>query len=165
MDIFAQKKLLVRIVIILAALNLISTGVFLWKGFSHRHEPELFPHQNDFRDVSSVLQKELQLSDIQMIQIKTLRTEFFEKEKVLATAIRAERDSMNVEMFNKATNEELIRNLSKEIADNEFKMEMMRYEQAKQLKAICSAQQLEKFEKLVLEIRDYFRPDNQPKKK
>lgn len=41
-------------------------------------------------------------------------------------------------------------------------MELLRFEQAKELKSICNDKQQEKFEKLVKEIRDYFRPDNQP---
>ena len=165
MDIFAQKKTLVRVVILLVLLNIVILSVLFINRFNHRHDPELFPNQNDFRDVSAVLQKELQLTDKQVEQIKNLRTDYFEKEKVLATVIRSERDSMNVEMFNKTTNENLIKALAKEVADNEYKMELMRYEQAKEFKAICSEAQMEKFEKLVLEIRDYFRPDNQPKKK
>jgi hypothetical protein len=35
----------------------------------------------------------------------------------------------------------------------------------KELKAVCSPNNSKKFEDLVKEIRDYFRPDNQPKKK
>jgi len=165
MDIFLQKKVLVRIVIVLVVLNLVSIGVFVWNDYKFQAEPKLFPHQNDFRDMTSILQKELEFSDEQMERIKALRNEYFEKENHLATIIRAEKDSMNVEMFNKTTNADLINHLSRAIANNGYTMEMMRYEQAKRLKAICTAPQLEKFEKLVLEIRDYFRPDNQPKKK
>ncbi len=165
MDIFAERKKLVLLVVVLAIMNVLCIGVFLWQNNRHHKGPELFPNQNDFRDVSSVLQKELQLTDKQVEQIKNLRTDYFEKEKVLATIIRSERDSMNLEMFNKTTKENLIKSLAKEVADNEYKMELMRYEQAKELKAICTLAQLEKFEKIVLEIRDYFRPDNQPKKK
>ena len=165
MDIFAQKKLLVRIIVILVLLNLVLISIFLWKDLSHNHEPELFPQKNDFCNVSVVLKRELNLTDKQEEQTNKLRKDYFEKEKDLAIIIRAERDSMNVIMFNKNTNEELIKSLAKEIADNEYKMELMRYEQAKELKSICTPEQLEKFEKLVLEIRDYFRPDNQPKNK
>ena len=96
-------------------------------------------------------------------QIKRLRENVFEKEKELTEVIRAERDSMNVAMFNKNTNEDEVKVLANRISTNEYKMEMIRLEQSKQLKTICTAEQLEKFEKLVLEIRDYFRPDNQPK--
>ena len=165
MDIFAQKKLLVRLVILLTSLNLLSIGIFLWKDFSHHHEPELFPHGNEYRDVSTVLQKELNLTDKQVEQIKNLRSNIFEKEKSLAKIIRSDRDSMNEAMFNKITNEEEVKAIAKQIANNEYQMELLRIEQAQQLKAICTPIQLEKFQGLVLEIRDYFRPDNQPRKK
>ncbi len=164
MDIFAQKKLLVRLVIFLTALNLFSIGIFLWMDFSHDHQPELFPHHNEYRDVSIILKKELNLSDIQVEQIKSLRLEVFEKEKALATTIRDERDSMNEAMFNKVTNEDEVKALAKNVADNEYQMELLRIEQAQQLKALCTPEQLEKFKDLVLEIRDYLRPDNQMKK-
>ena len=165
MDIFAQKKLLVRLVILLTILNLSSIGFFLRKDFSHRHEPKLFPHDNEYRDVSTILQKELNLNEKQVEQIKFIRADFFEKEKLLATIIRSERDSMNEIMFNKNTNDDLVKTLAKEVSENEYQMELLRIEQAQQLKAICTSKQLEKFEHLVLEIRDYFRPDNQPKRK
>ena len=86
-------------------------------------------------------------------------------EKILEEIIRNEKDSMNVEMFNETTNDKLLESLAKRISGNEFRMELIRMEQAKQLKKICTPQQLMKFEKLVLEIRDYFRPNNQPKEK
>jgi len=72
---------------------------------------------------------------------------------------------MNVEMFNKEINDELVIKLAHGISENEFNMEMLRLEQAKQLKKICSPKQMEKFESLVLEIRDYFQPEPPQKKK
>jgi len=163
MDIFAQKKILTRIIILLLVLNIGTMGLYLYKEFGHFDKPELFPNQKEFRDVSSILKKELNLTTEQTEQIKRLRENVFEKEKELTEVIRAERDSMNVAMFNKNTNEDEVKVLANRISTNEYKMEMIRLEQSKQLKTICTAEQLEKFEKLVLEIRDYFRPDNQPK--
>ncbi|NBU04813.1 MAG: hypothetical protein EBT39_00475 [Sphingobacteriia bacterium] len=96
--------------------------------------------------------------------MSALRLDFYTKEKVLSKIIRAERDSMNDIMFNKNTNEYKIKQLARNVADNEYKMEMLRFEQAKSMKAICSAKQLEKFEDLVKEIRDCFKPFNQNKK-
>jgi hypothetical protein len=72
---------------------------------------------------------------------------------------------MNVAMFNKVTDDALIQFLAIKISQNEYQMEMLRYEQAKELKSVCSPKQQEQFEHLVIEIRDYFRPDNQPKKR
>jgi len=163
MDIFTQKKLIVRIIILFAVLNLSLISVLLWKDFFHRPPPQ--NNSNNFRDVSAVLEKELNLSKRQADQIKKLRSDFFAKEEELATAIRNERDSINVSMFNKNSDEELVRFLAKRIADNDYKMELLRFEQAQELKSICNSEQLERFEKLVIEIRDYFRQDNRPPKK
>lgn len=160
MDIFTQNKLLVRATILLAVMNLLLIGLFLWKDIIHK------PHRQDkptkLRDVSAILKKELNLSQEQFDQIKILRSLYFEKEKVLAEAIRYERDSINSFMFNKITNEELIRSLARKVAENEYRMELLRFEQAKELKAVCTPGQLEKFEELILEIRDFFKQNDRP---
>ena len=160
MDIFTQKKLLLRIVILLIVLNLFSISVFLWKEFFHKPPPQ----EKENKDVSAVLKKELNLTEKQVTQINDLRSGFFDKEKVLGDAISGERDSMNSAMFNKTTDEEIVKGLAKRIADNEYEMELMRFEQAKEFKSICNDEQLEKFEGMVKEIRDFFKPDNPTKK-
>ena len=163
MEIFSQNKLLIRCVIFLALLNVFSISVFLWKEF--HHGPLLFPKNEDYHDVSGILQRELDLSPEQAAQIKALRSEYFDRESLLTQRIRSERDAMNEQMFNKNTDTNVIKSLAREIVDNEYQVEMLRFEQAQKLKAICTAHQLEKFEQLVKEIRDYFRPDNQPKRR
>jgi periplasmic protein CpxP/Spy len=163
MEIFSQNKLLIRCVIFLTLLNVFSISIFLWKEF--HHGPLLFPQNEDYHDVSVVLQHELNLTAEQAEQIKKLRSDFFEKETILTATIRNERDSMNELMFNKDTDATLVKALAKRVADNEYQMELYRFEQAQQLKAICTPEQLEKFNGMVKEIRDYFRPDNQPKRR
>lgn len=162
MDVFTQNKLLLRLVIVLAIINALSIGVFLWKGNSNPPPP----HEKDVKaDVSEVLQSKLNLTEDQTSQIRKIRNDFFIKEKQLESDIRAARDSMNEAMFNKAVNDSLVISLAKRISANEFNMEMLRFEQAKQFKSICTPQQLEKFNELVKEIRDYFKPDHNPEKK
>jgi Spy/CpxP family protein refolding chaperone len=161
MDIFEQKKLLSRLVILLTLLNLVLIGTFLWRENFSRPEPPLF-RGGDYKDVSGILKRELSLNDSQVEQVQQLRSDFFEKEKVLARSIRAKRDSMNLVMFNRDTDEEILKRLAKEVANGEYEMELLRIAQAQQLKSICTPEQLEKFEGLVREIRDYFRPDNRP---
>jgi periplasmic protein CpxP/Spy len=169
MEIFAKNRLLIRIVVLLIALNLISTGIFLYKDFFRKPPPPPLLNENRDvnvkRDVSVILEKELGLSEKQSEQIKNLRASFLEKEKALQETIRSQRDSMNQLMFNRITNEEAVKSLAKRVADNEYNMEILRFEQAKEFKSICTPEQMEKFEKLVKEIRDYFKPDNQPDKK
>ena len=163
MDVFAQRKLLIRVVIVLIFLNILSIGVFIWKDICIK--PPRENHQKEHRDVSDILKRELNLSELQVQQFKEIRLGFFEKEKVLSETIRSERDSMNEAMFNKTTDEELVRSLAKCISTNEYNMELLRLEQSKQLKAICTPEQMDKFGNLVREIRDYFRPEPKPDKK
>lgn len=162
MDIFAQKKLLVRLVFILAILNLAIIGILVWKDF--RHHPPHPPHhgREGFRDVSGLIEKELQLSPKQVEQFNTLRTSYFEKERELHELIHSQRDSMNEQMFNINTNEELVKAIAMRVTQNEYQMELLRIGQAKELKKLCTPQQLEKFESLIVEIREYFRPMPKP---
>jgi len=162
MDIFTQKKILVRVVLVLIVLNVILIGAILRNDFFRKPRPTNGIKEN--REVSSILKRELGLSETQFEQIKNLRSAFFEKEKILESSIRSERDSMNSEMFNQTIDEQQIKSLAKRIADNDYRMELLRFEQAKELKSVCTTEQLEKFNGLVKEIRDYFRPDNKPKK-
>jgi hypothetical protein len=159
MDIFNQRKQLLRLVVVLTILNLFLISFFLCKDVFHGPPSDKI---SDVHGVSIVLEKELGLSGIQAEKIKEIRASFFKKEKVLEEIIRSERDSVNVGMFNKNTNEDEIKTLARNIADNEYQMELLRFEQAQELKSICTPEQQEMFEKLVLEIRDYFRPNNPP---
>ena len=163
MDIFIQNKVLTRIIIFLILLNLITISFFVLKE-SH-HEPLLFHKNEAYKDVTNVLKKELHLNDKQLKDFNSIRERFFEKEVVLKQTIKNQKDSMNVEMFNKNSNDNLIELLALKISENEYKMELLRYEQAQELKAACTPEQQERFQNLVIEIRDYFRPDNQPQRK
>ena len=161
MDIFAQKKILVSTVIVLAVLNLCSIGVFVWKVLLPPPKPQT-EVPGDNRDVSGILERELNLTRDQVDRIRDLRGDFAEKERQLVEAIRDERDSMNAEMFNITTREDVIRSLARKIADNEYTMEMLRFDQATKLKSVCTPEQAEKFGKLVREMRDLLKPDQKP---
>ncbi len=162
MDIFSKSKLLVRAVIALLILNFIAIGIFLWRGFSHPHMP---PPPRSVQEVSQILKSELNLTDQQAEQINELRKSYFEKENEVLKSLRAGRDSMNAQMFNKDTDEELVMAVAKRISENEYRMEMLRFEQARALKQLCTPDQLLKFEGLLKEIRDYFRPQGPPPRK
>lgn len=115
------------------------------------------PDRN-MNEVFGVLKGELQLNATQIEQLKTLREDFFMKESKLAKTIKSQRDSMNELMFNAQTDTFLVKAVAKRVSENELKMEMLRFEQAKTLKTICTPAQMKKFESLVIDIRDYFKP-------
>lgn len=169
MDVFLQNKMLMRLIAVLIIINLVSISAFLWKGvFS---ESKLLPNSetedsrtpDKERSISDILKKELQLSREQAEKMQNIREEFFNKEKSLSKIIRSQRDSMNTAMYSVSTDDSLILSLAKRISENEHKMEIMRFEQSKEFKSICTREQLDKFEKLAREIKDYFKP-NKPVK-
>ena len=156
--------MLFRLVVFLIMLNILTVVAFLWKCIftaPPSHPPpagEDSRMNGNNRSLSGILENELNLSKEQSDKMQKMRDDFFKKENDLSAVIRSQRDSMNIEMFNKSTNEELVVSLAKRISENEHKMEMMRFGQSKAFKSICTQAQLEKFEKLVREIRDYFKP-------
>ncbi len=165
MDIFSQNKIFIRTIILLVVLNITLISFFIFKEMKPRHEPNPFPGNEDAKDVSEILKKELNLTDKQMAQFDAIRAENSEKQAALKEIIRVDKDAMNQEMFNKNSDETKIIQLAKKVSQNEYQIELLHFEQAKKLKAVCNEEQLDKFQDLVLEIRDYFRPDNQTRRR
>jgi hypothetical protein len=154
MDIFLKNKFLLRLVLFLVIVNLIALG-YLWWYARKEHLP---PPQPDFEKLAAILKDKLQLTDKQVLEFKNIREDFFRKEKKLSQTIKAQRDSMNTEMFKDKTDTLLVKNIAQRVAENEYQMELYRIEQAHQLQKLCTPDQLKKFNMLVIEIRDYFKP-------
>jgi len=163
MDIFAQKKMLLRIIVALILLNI--GLVFLLFKNANKHEPLLFPKKEAFKDVAGILKKELQLSNEQALQIQQLRDSFYAQEQTMERCNKSQKDSMNEAIFSNNTNDTTVMRLAKSISNNGYQREILRYSQAKALKAICTSRQRAHLFAIVKEVRDYFRPDNQPIKK
>lgn len=159
MDIFAQNKVLLRLVVALIVLNIAAITGMWWVNSrsastvenARRPEPQA-------ERLIEVLRENLELRPEQVDQFRTIRKSFFEKERVLATTIRAGRDSMNTLMFRHQTDSALVRAVARRVADNEYIMELLRIEQAEQLKQVCTPEQQQRFENYMREIRDYLKP-------
>ncbi|MFN8242962.1 MAG: periplasmic heavy metal sensor [Ferruginibacter sp.] len=156
MDIFSQRKLLIRLVILLTVLNILLLVFLAWHAglFSPGKPP---PRKED---LASLLKKELQLSGQQTADFKKIRDNFFEEEKKLSDSIREKRDSMNLLMFSQNADDSLLNTYASSVATAEHRMELLRIQQAKQLRAICNKEQLTRFEHLVNEIRDFLKPES-----
>ena len=61
-------------------------------------------------------------------------------------------------MFSNSIDTNLAKQIARGIAENEYQIELYRLAQAQQLAKICTPKQLNKFQDLVKEMRDYFRP-------
>lgn len=166
MDYISKYKILYRLVILLFILNATTIGFIMWHKFNkHKREPRLFKQKETYKDVSNILQKELKLDKNQILHFESIREKYYQQEVKIASIIKLKKDSINAIMFNRNSNEDLLKQLAYRVAENEEAMELLRIEQAKELKTICTPEQQAKFELLVKEIRDYFRPDNRPNQK
>jgi hypothetical protein len=159
MDIFTRNKFLVRIILILIFLNLFTTGYLLWQKKGGRED-----RQQKRGNEKSVqfLRGKLHLTREQETAILKLREDFASKEQSIAQLIRSQRDSMNVVMFHSETDSVRLKKIARRVAENEYQMELLRIDQAQQMKNICTDEQLKEFQHLVINIRDFFQP---PKKK
>jgi hypothetical protein len=159
MDIFTQNKLLVRTVIVLALINCLLIGTMLWK--DHVNRPPRPVNRPELRDVSAILERELELTPGQVAEIRTIRDDFAKREQDIEAKIKSARDSMNSKMFSARTDNELVKSLARHVAEYEYNMEILRLEQADAIKAVCNKDQLEKFESLINELREYLKAGNQ----
>ena len=156
MDVLKQNKLLFRLIILLVVMNLAIVAFFIVPKSSNTSDGRR-PDRN-IEEILSVLKEELQLTPEQVSQLKDLREDFFVKETKLKKIIKSQRDSMNELMFNAQTDTIMVKTIAKRVSENEFKMELLRFDQAKTLKTICTPAQMKKFEVFVIDIRDYFKP-------
>jgi Spy/CpxP family protein refolding chaperone len=163
MDIFSQNKLLIRTILFLVVLNLGSITFFTIREMRPNRERDFPPSDEKKKELSTILKKELNLSDEQVAQFDKIREQNASKKSELKQTINQDKDLLNQEMFNKNSSDDQLLALARKIGDNEYRIELSKINQSKQLKAVCNAQQLDKFQDLMIEMRDYLRPNNQPK--
>jgi len=161
MDIFLKSKYQARIIFILLAINVCT--IIFW-GVQLKASDENDKPRRDAKETMNIIKKKLNLTSQQEEKFSLIREDFFKKEQLLSSLIKSQRDSMNTLMFNEKTDLELVKNIARRVSDNNYQMELYRIEQSKQLKEICTPEQLKKFEELVREIKDYFKPEKKKNK-
>ena len=73
MDIFSQNKLLIRTILFLVILNLGSITFFTIKGLRPPQEKELRPNDDKKKEITTILKKELNLTNQQVVQFNKIR--------------------------------------------------------------------------------------------
>lgn len=164
MDIFNQNKVLIRTIFVLVALNLVIIGFFIFKEMRPHREPDFRLELENKKELSAILKKELNLTNDQVVKFEKIRAQNAARKSKLKEVINHDKELLNIAMYSKNYNEEKVFALAKKISDNEYQIEVSKINQSQQLKAICNPEQQDKFETLVIEIQDYFKPNNHPKK-
>ncbi len=147
-----------RLTIALLLVNAVVIGALVWDSRHSTWQNNKDGRQRGVAEVSEILHRSLKLTDAQAQQLIVIRADFFKKERELSSSIRAKRDSMNENMFSDKIDTLRLTALAKEIADNEYQMELFRIAQARQLQMIFTPEQLRQLNQVVTDIRDYFQP-------
>jgi Spy/CpxP family protein refolding chaperone len=133
-------------------MNLFTVG-FIWMDRAGKKK------ENDFKKVNELLTERLDLTKDQQKRIFEIRKDFFNKEAEIDLNMRPLRDTMNMLMFAEQADTIHLNVLARRIADYHFAIEQLRMEQANQFKLVCNQQQRSKFNKIVFDIRDYFKKE------
>jgi Spy/CpxP family protein refolding chaperone len=160
MDIFSQKRFLQRLVVLLIISNLLIAGFYWWRFNGYGQNKGKDPRPITQQELPSFLQKELGLNNTQASALKEIRASFFKKERVLSDSIRQLRDSMNQLMFGSTIHDPELEALGKAVSAYEYKMELLRIAQAREVRSLCTPEQQVRLEKLIREIRDYLKPES-----
>jgi len=120
--------------------------------------PNRNPPKQEKVGTANLLKDKLHLTGQQVTEINRIRDDFTQKEEKLILLIKAQRDSMNVSLFNETTDTVQLHRIARQLVENEYQMELYRIEQAQQFKNVCTKAQLKEFQRLVIDIRDFFQP-------
>jgi len=120
--------------------------------------PNRNPPKQEKVGTANLLKDKLHLTGQQVTEINRIRDDFTQKEEKLILLIKAQRDSMNVSLFNETTDTVQLHRIARQLVENEYQMELYRIEQAQQFKNVCTKAQLKEFQSLVIDIRDFFQP-------
>lgn len=161
MDYFSKNKIVIWVIAILALLNIFTLST-IW--FMQYRGPSRVPFREEpghMRQGLRILEKELDLSADQIKVFDDIRQRHFEKMKVLQKEIFSLRQEIMDELNRTTPDTEQIRLLTIRIGEQETLKERYILKHFSEMKAACTPQQKEKFNRLLkkLMVHPQDRPD------
>lgn len=159
MDYFTNKKFVTWTIIILVALNVFTLStIWLTKLFRPDPLPHTF-HEERRPPVDNFIEKELNLSEDQIIKFEENRKKHMQQTKALHDAIFFKKEKLINELFIPKVDSLEIRKLSEEIGMMQTAIEMQNNSHILELKSICNPEQQEKLKFIFNEMLEKSRPD------
>lgn len=156
MDIFAEKKFTIWIIVILVILNII-TLTFMWLTRNDgmrpmppmpMHGENMGDHQNEGRMID-FLKSELDLNDEQLNQLIKERDDHFNKVKILLEEIHHNKKQIVEKVFEHTGQDTSVYKLSNDIGVAQAQIEILTYLHFIKVKEILGKDQKEKFKKFI----------------
>lgn len=144
MDFIRRNKLLGSLVIVLVIFNA-ALLIFLWFGRLENNKPKDPIRGNQF------LEEQLDLSESQITQLKSLRQEHFKLIEQHQKELNETRRQMH-SLWNKENSTEQAKTLSAKMGDIQAKIEYATYNHFASIRAICTPEQQQTFDKIISNV-------------
>jgi hypothetical protein len=151
MDLINQNKFKNWLIIVLLAINLITVSV-IWMQITNKNVQQPGAQDNRPSESVNLLKKALDLNEGQTKQLEKMRNDQFDQSKKYNDRLNDLKKQLAEELFKESPDTTLANSKAKEIGDLQSKVESIRFNNFKELLAICSPEQKEKLKPILVEV-------------
>jgi protein CpxP len=149
------------LITILVVINIIAL-VIIWILVGKEKAPPDFNRGKHPPDPVSMMKKELNLTNEQVLRYEKLSEEYFNRTENLRNDLNITREKIVNEMFKYPVDTAAVNLLSLRIGEIETKMERFRFEHFSKISEICSADQREKLKDILIRMALRKPPPDRP---
>lgn len=159
MNWITENSVLKWLVVVLLLFNVI-TLTTIWLSVLNRKEPPpMREEKNPPPNPMNLMQKELNLSNKQMKMFEEKRKQLFSVSDSLFDHMRGLQKKLTDQLLKKEENPALVDSVTNQIGTVQAKLEKLRFEHFKELLAVCTPEQREKFAPVLRQIMEMKPPD------
>jgi hypothetical protein len=162
MDFVSERKILFRLVVLLLVMNTAIIGFLVYVTlYSHPNENHVELSKSENVDLIRFLQKELNLSSVQVDSFRIIQREFMNEEARIREVYKPEQDKIINLALQPGDNHDSLQKLAITVGKGISELEATKYAYYKKLYNVCDRQQQDKMIGLFMEIKDVLMPPKQ----
>jgi hypothetical protein len=162
MDFVSEKKILFRLVVLLLVMNTSIIGFLVYVTvYNHPNGNQIEQSKSENVDLIGFLQKELNLSPVQVDSFRIIQREFVNEEARIREIYKPDQDKIINLALQPGDNQDSLDKLTVAVGKGISELEATRYTYYKKLYNACDKQQKDKMIGLFMEIKDVLMPPKQ----
>lgn len=156
METISKNKLLFVIIILLVLIN-VSTLSFMWYWkIKEPHQPPPAGEQRPDRppppDGRAYLKEQLKLSDAQMETVDKIREAHVSQIRKIREDMKGLKDKLFSNLRNPEADTNTIKDITKQIGSIEAQVDIITYDNFREVRKICNDEQKKKFDEIILDV-------------
>lgn len=144
MDWILQNKLIKWLIGVLLIVNILTITI-IWILITHDKQPPLFERGGKPPGGKELMQRELNLTDLQTQQFENARKENFEKSQILFKQLDSAKKQYFEELLKEKSDTALVNSILLKMNSIQMELEKLRFGHFKYLLSLCNSEQREKF--------------------